>query len=83
MTGSASRHRAVARAAPIRRGRVQDTPLSRVSPTLANAIRNPALVDASRKSQANASPAPAPAAMPFTAAITGLGIVARVVTIGL
>jgi hypothetical protein len=36
-----------------------------------------------RKSQASASDAPAPAALPLTAAITGLGIVAIVVMIGL
>jgi len=36
-----------------------------------------------RKSQARASPAPAPAAIPFTAAITGLGMVAMVMMIGL
>jgi hypothetical protein len=75
--GSASNASAVARADPIRRGSVQDTPLSSVRPTLAKASRNPALCDASRKSQANVSPAPAPAAIPFTAAMTGLGIVGQ------
>ncbi len=35
-----------------------------------------------RKSQAKANAAPAPAATPFTAAITGFGIVASIVAIG-
>ena len=73
----------MARAPPTRRGSVHETPLSSVSPTFAKAIRNPALVDASRRSQAKARPAPAPAAIPLTAAITGLGIVASASTIGL
>ena len=47
-----------------------------------NARLNPAVSATTRKSQANAIDAPAPAAMPFTAAITGLGIVSSAVAIG-
>ena len=43
----------------------------------------PAVSASSRKSQANARLAPAPAATPLTAAMTGFGIVASAVTIGL
>ena len=50
---------------------------------MAKAMRKTRPMAAMRKSQANASPAPAPAAIPLTAAITGFGIVASVVTIGL
>ena len=83
LTGSARIASAVARACPISRGSVQDAPVSSASPTLANASRNFALSAAIRKSQAKLSDAPAPAAMPLTAAITGLGIVARARQIGL
>ena len=83
VTGSASSAIAVARACPISRGSVQEAPLSRASPTLAKASRNFALSAAIRKSATKASDAPAPAAIPFTAAMTGLGMVASASTIGL
>src|SRR5436305_1070229 len=70
-------------AGPASRCRVQDAPESGPRPTRANAISTLAPRAASRRSQANASDAPAPAATPFTAAITGLGIRATAVMIGL
>ena len=48
-----------------------------------NARLKPAVSASSRKSQANARLAPAPAATPLTEATTGLGIVTIAVTIGL
>jgi len=48
-----------------------------------NARLKPAGSARIRTSQANASEAPAPAATPLTAAITGFGIVASAVTVGL
>ena len=57
--------------------------MSQDSAMPANARLNPALWPSTRKSQANARLAPAPAATPLTAATTGLGIVASAVTIGL
>ena len=48
-----------------------------------NARLKPAGSARIRTSQANASDAPAPAATPLTAAITGFGIVASAVTVGL
>ncbi len=57
--------------------------MSQESATPANARLNPAASVSTRKSQANARLAPAPAATPLTAATTGLGIVASAVTIGL
>ena len=47
--------------------------MSADSATPAKAIENVADSPAIRRSLANASPAPAPAAAPFTAAMTGLG----------
>ena len=82
-TGSASISSSAARAWPVSRCSVQDDPESGPRPTRANAISTLALRAASRKSQANASEAPAPAATPFTAAITGLGIPAITLMIGL
>ncbi len=55
-------------------GNVHDAPESAESPTFAKAIRNLADRSAMRRSAAQASDAPAPAAAPFTAAITGFGI---------
>ncbi len=49
----------------------------------AKARLKPAVSASTRKSQAKARLAPAPAATPLTAATTGLGIVASAVTIGL
>ena len=72
-----------ARPAPASRGRVHDAPESAARPTRAKAIRKLARRAAIRRSQAKASEAPAPAAMPFTAAMTGLGMLVIVVTIGL
>ena len=43
---------------------------------------NPAVSATTRKSHANAIDAPAPAATPFTAAITGFGISASASAIG-
>ena len=57
--------------------------MSAPRPTLANAISRLARRAAIRKSQAKASAAPAPAATPLTAAITGLGIPVMAITIGL
>ena len=48
--------------------------MSADSPTPAKAIENDADPAAMRRSQAKASPAPAPAATPFTAAMTGLAM---------
>ncbi len=74
---------AVARPSPMSRCNVHEEPLSGPSPTRANAIRKPAPSAAIRKSQAKARAAPAPAAIPFTAAMTGIGSDVRAVTIGL
>ena len=57
--------------------------MSAPRPTLANAISRLARRAAIRKSQAKASAAPAPAATPLTAAITGLGMPVMAITIGL
>lgn len=48
-----------------------------------NAVANRALSEATIRSQANASDAPAPAATPFTAATTGLRMPVIASTIGL
>ena len=82
-TGSASSIISIARPYPINRGRVHDAPESADSATLAKAIRNLALSEAIRRSQANARDAPAPAAVPLTAAITGLGMLVTVLISGL
>jgi hypothetical protein len=50
---------------------------------LAKARLKPAVSATMRRSQAKASDAPAPAAMPFTAAITGFSIDTRASTVGL
>jgi len=71
-----------ARAAPASRWSVQEAPESAPRPTLAKAMSRLARRAATRKSQASASDAPAPAALPLTAAITGLGMVATAVMIG-
>ena len=49
----------------------------------ANARLKPAVSASTRRSAAKAKAAPAPAATPLTAAMTGLGIVAMSSTIGL
>ena len=81
--GSASIRSSAARPAPASRGKVQDTPVSAASPTRAKAIRKLAPWAAMRRSHAKASPAPAPAATPFTAAMTGLGMDRMASTSGL
>jgi hypothetical protein len=70
-------------ARPTSRGSVHEAPVSQDSAMPVKARLNPAVSARIRKSQANARLAPAPAATPFTAAMTGLGIVATAVTIGL
>ena len=62
---------------------VHDAPESAPSPTLAKASSKLARSAAMRKSQANASDAPAPAATPGSAATTGFGIPVIVSMIGL
>ena len=57
--------------------------MSAASATPAKAKLKPAVSASTRMSQAMAREAPAPAATPLTAAMTGLGIVASAVTIGL
>ena len=72
-----------ARAGPASRCSVQEAPESAPRPTRANAISRLARSAAIRKSQAKASAAPAPAATPLIAAMTGLGMPVMAVTIGL
>ena len=60
-------------AMPTRRGRKYVPPQSGCRPRLTKAWVNFAAVDARRMSQPSARFIPAPAAAPFTAAITGLG----------
>ena len=69
-------------ASPTSRGSVHDDPESAESPTAEKAIVNLAESAATRKSHAKAKAAPAPAAVPLTAATTGFGIVASRVAIG-
>ena len=57
--------------------------MSQDRPIWENARLNPAPAATSRRSARNASDAPAPAATPFTAAITGFGMVCTRVAIGL
>ena len=73
----------MALARPTSRGSVQLAPVSQESATPAKARLKPAVSARIRRSQAKARLAPAPAATPLTAAMTGLGIVASAVTIGL
>ena len=61
----------------------QDVPESQDRAIPANARLNPAVSTSTRKSAASANPAPAPAATPLTAAMTGLFIVASSSTTGL
>ena len=72
-----------ARPCPTSRGSRKDAPVSADRATPANAIENAADAAATRRSQANARPAPAPAAGPLTAAITGLRIPVTARTSGL
>ena len=65
--------RPVARAWPIRRGKCQVPPVSGIRPSLQNASMKLADLAASTMSQASARLAPAPAATPLTAQITGIG----------
>ncbi len=73
----------IAFAFPTSRWRVKLEPVSHESATLAKARLKPAVSATIRRSQANARLAPAPAATPLTAAITGFAIPTSVVTIGL
>ncbi len=75
--------RSEAREAPIRRGRVHETPESAVSATPANEVLKEAVSATTRKSAASAKPKPAPAATPFTPATTGFGISVSARTMGL
>ncbi len=83
VNGSASSSRAAARPAPTSRGSVHDRPESAVSPMPVNAVVKRAPAAPIRKSAAQASPSPAPAAVPFTAATTGLAVSTSAVTTGL
>jgi hypothetical protein len=58
-------------AGPTSLGRSHVAPLSGIRPTRPKASRNEAPSAAIRRSQANASEAPAPAAIPFTAPTIG------------
>ncbi len=58
-------------------------PLSPARPTFANAIRNDVFGPPIRKSASSARDAPAPAAIPRTAATTGFGMLASRWAIGL
>ena len=81
--GSPTKAISAARAAPTRRGRSHVAPLSGISPIRPNASTNRASAAAIRRSQANASEAPAPAATPLTAAMTGWPMDRRARMIGL
>jgi hypothetical protein len=83
LTGSASNSNSAALADPTRRCSVHEDPESADSPTLANAIIRLARLVAILKSHAKANAAPAPAAVPGSDAMIGLGIVAMLITIGL
>ena len=65
------------------RASVAESPESPVSPIPLKAVPNLAACAAIRMSHASAKPSPAPTHVPLMAAMTGLGIVAREVTIGL
>ncbi len=81
MRGSSSS--SLARAGPISRGNVHEAPESHESAMPANEVLSPAPSAAMRKSHASAKDNPAPAATPLSAAMTGLFIVERAMTIGL
>ena len=72
-SGSPGRASSAASAPPISRGRSHVAPESGTSPTRPNASRKLASSAAMRTSQANASDAPAPAAIPLTAPTIGFG----------
>ena len=82
-SGSASMVSPRARAGPTRRGSAQVPPASGTRPILAKACRKLALRAANTRSQASATLAPAPAAMPLTAQITGFSSVVMSRTSGL
>ncbi|MNT35386.1 hypothetical protein D3C72_1714120 [compost metagenome] len=63
----------MARAEPIRRGRKKVPPVSGIRPSLQNTSTKLADLPAMTMSQASARLAPAPAATPLTAQITGMG----------
>ena len=74
--------RPIARCVPTRRGRKYEPPVSGIRPSLQNGCRKLALSLAMTRSQASAKLQPAPAATPFTAAITGIGNARIVFTSG-
>ena len=73
----------LALAVPISRGRVQLAPESHDKAMPAKARLKPPVSTMMRRSAAKANEAPAPAATPFIAAMTGLFIVASSSTMGL
>lgn len=80
--GSPTMASSAARVGPTSRGRVQVIPESGARPIRPKASTNLASAAAIRRSQANAMEAPAPAATPLTAAMTGCGIERMARTIG-
>ena len=63
----------MARCVPTSRGRKYEPPVSGIRPSLQKGCRKLALSVAMTKSAASAKLQPAPAATPFTAAMTGIG----------
>ena len=63
----------LARAAPTARARVAESPESKLRPIAVKDVANRAPAAATLISHARASDIPAPAQLPFTAAMTGLG----------
>src|ERR1700727_3949698 len=82
VTGSPSSAISAARAKPMRDGTNSDAPPSGTRPMLTNASVKYADSLATTRSPASASDRPAPAAGPFTAVTTGLGISRMAGTIG-
>ena len=83
MNGSLSSTSSLARADPMARASVADSPESKVSPMPVKAVVNFAADEATRMSQASASDRPAPAAVPLTAATTGFAAPVSASTSGL
>jgi hypothetical protein len=73
----------MALAVPTSRGKNQVPPESGTNPSFENACMKLAERVATTRSQANAMFAPAPAATPFTAPMTGIGRFRKVMTNGL
>ena len=80
--GSPLNTMSIARPQPTSRGRKYADAASGTSPTFDQAARNVADSLTTRTSHETASPKPAPAAIPFTAATTGLRISRIAVTTG-